>query len=109
MKLSQKAKNLWNQALECFEETSDEDNPVYRQAFLDYAHSTVREILGLKSNFNAELDRQVAQYELFEFVSFFIELNRTHNAVIYQNYLPSNDEVKNIYEKLLDFLDIIQN
>ncbi|MFX1285056.1 MAG: tetratricopeptide repeat protein [Promethearchaeota archaeon] len=102
------ATSMWDLALECFEEGMKGDNLIYLNAFIHYAHSTVREILGLDGNFKAGLDRKVAQYGLFDFQPFLNRLNSLRNAVIHDNYLLSKDEAQSIHDQITHFLSSIQ-
>jgi tetratricopeptide (TPR) repeat protein len=103
------AKDVWNQALECFEEAFKENNLVYLQAFVHYAHSTIREILRLDGSFKAGLEGQLAQFGLFEHRSFFLKLNRLRNAVIHDNYIPSQQEAQDIHDRIQHLLVSFQN
>ena len=85
------ALDSWEQALECFKEGIEGSNPIYLQAFIHYAHSTVREFLRLDGNFKTGLERQVAEFGLFDNKQFFIKLNRLRNAVIHDNYAVSEE------------------
>ncbi|MFX0053096.1 MAG: hypothetical protein ACFE8U_17615 [Candidatus Hermodarchaeota archaeon] len=102
------AADVWNQALECFTEAFESKQLVYLQAFIHYAHSTIREILRLDGNFKAGLDRQIAQYGLFEYRTFFLKLNRLRNEVIHENYNPSLDEAQGIHDRILHLLDSLK-
>ncbi|MFX0206182.1 MAG: tetratricopeptide repeat protein [Candidatus Hodarchaeota archaeon] len=102
------AENVWNLALECFEEGTKGDNLIYLNAFIHYAHSTVREVLGLDGNFKAGLDAKVAQYGLFHYLRFFNNLNSLRNAVVHDNYLLSKEEARNIHTQVTEFLSFIQ-
>ncbi|MFX0185732.1 MAG: hypothetical protein ACFE95_21825, partial [Candidatus Hodarchaeota archaeon] len=104
-----KAKDLWNLALECFDEAMKENNLVYLQAFIHYAHSTIREILRLDGNFKARLEGQLAQFGLFEHKSFFLKLNRLRNAVVHDNYIPTQQEARDIYDHIRHLLASFQN
>lgn len=96
--------NLWDQAFECFEEGIKGNNLIYLQAFIHYAHSTIREILGLDGNFKNGLERQVAKFGLFEYKNFFIKLNRLRNAVIHENYVISKEEAEGIFSRIATLL-----
>jgi len=96
--------NLWDQAFECFEEGINRNNLIYLQAFIHYAYSTIREILGLDGNFKNGLDRQVAKFGLFEHKNFFIKLNRLRNAVIHENYVVSKEEAEGIFSRIATLL-----
>lgn len=96
--------NLWDQAFECFEEGINGNNIIYLQAFIHYAHSTIREILGLDGNFKNGLDRQVAKFGLFEHKNFFIKLNRLRTAVIHENYVVSKEEAEGIFSRIATLL-----
>jgi len=102
------AASMWDLALECFEEGTKGDNLIYLNAFIHYAHSTVREVLGLDGNFKAGLDRKIAQFGLFDFKPFFNRLNSLRNAVIHDNYLLSKEEAHNIHTQVTDFLSFMQ-
>ncbi len=99
------ALNAWEQALECFKEGTDGNNLIYLQAFIHYAHSTVRELLRLGGNFKAGLERQVAEFGLFDYNNFFIKLNRLRNAVIHDNYSVSKEEAISIHSKLTELFN----
>jgi tetratricopeptide (TPR) repeat protein len=103
------AKDVWNLALECFEEALKENNLVYLQAFVHYAHSTIREILRLDGSFKAGLDGQLAQFGLFEYRSFFLKLNRLRNAVIHDNSIPSQQEAQDIHDRIQHLFVSFQN
>ena len=103
--VSTEAFNAWEQALECFKEGTDENNLIYLQAFIHYAHSTVRELLRLGGNFKAGLERQVAEFGLFDYNNFFLKLNRLRNAVIHENYSVSKEEAIGIHSKLTELLN----
>lgn len=96
--------NLWDQAFECFEEGIKGNNLIYLQAFIHYAHSTIREILGLDGNFKNGLERQVAKFGLFDYKNFFIKLNRLRNAVIHENYVISKEEAEGIFSRIATLL-----
>jgi tetratricopeptide (TPR) repeat protein len=98
--ISSEALSLWEQALECFEEGTNGDNLIYLQAFIHYAHSTVREILQLDENFKNGLERQIAKFGLFKYKKFFIKLNQLRNAVIHDNYTVSKEEAKGIHSQI---------
>ncbi|MFX0149315.1 MAG: hypothetical protein ACFFAJ_00905 [Candidatus Hodarchaeota archaeon] len=102
------AADVWNQALECFTEAFESKQLVYLQAFIHYAHSTIRELLRLDGNFKAGLDRQIAQYGLFEYRTFFLKLNRLRNEVIHENYNPSLDEAQGIHDRILHLLNSLK-
>ncbi|UCG04389.1 MAG: hypothetical protein JSW11_10460 [Candidatus Heimdallarchaeota archaeon] len=107
-KIPPEAENVWNLALECFEEGTKGDNLIYLNAFIHYAHSTVREVLGLDGNFKAGLDAKVAQYGLFNFQRFFNNLNSLRNAVVHDNYLLSKEEAQDIHTHVTEFLAFMQ-
>ncbi len=102
--ISSEALNLWEQALECFEEGINEDNLIYLQAFIHYAHSTIREILRIKGSFNDGLERQIAKFGLFEYRKSFIKLNQLRNAVIHDNYIVTKEEATGIHSQICDLL-----
>ena len=102
------AENVWNLALECFEEGTKGENLIYLNAFIHYAHSTVREVLGLNGNFKAGLDAKVARYGLFQYQRFFNRLNSLRNAVIHDNYLLSKEEARDIHSQVTKFLFFMQ-
>jgi len=106
--LPSQASNLWDQALECFHEGTTGDKVIYLQAFIHYAHSTVREVLGLDDNFEAGIDRKIALYGLFEFQQFFNRLNSLRNAVIHDSYLLFKEEAIEIHDHVLEFLSFMQ-
>jgi tetratricopeptide (TPR) repeat protein len=106
--LPSQASNLWDQALECYHEGTTTDNIIYLQAFIHYAHSTVREVLGLDGNFKEGIDRKIAQYGLFEFKSFFYRLNSLRNAVIHDGYLLFKEEAIEIHDHVVEFLSFMQ-
>ncbi len=109
LQISPEAESVWNLALECFEEGNKGDNLIYLNAFIHYAHSTVREVLGLDGNFKTDLDAKVAQYGLFNFQRFFNNLNSLRNAVIHDSYLLSKEEARDIHTRVTEFLSFIQN
>ncbi|MFX0204611.1 MAG: tetratricopeptide repeat protein [Candidatus Hodarchaeota archaeon] len=102
------AESVWNLALECYEEGTKGENLIYLNAFIHYAHSTVREVLGLDGNFKAGLDTKVARYGLFHYQRFFNRLNSLRNAVIHDNYLLSKEEAHDIHAKVAEFLSFMQ-
>lgn len=102
------AENVWNLALECFEEGTKGENLIYLNAFIHYAHSTVREVLGLDGNFKAGLDAKVARYGLFNYQRFFNQLNSLRNAVVHDNYLLSKEEARDIHTQVTEFLYFMQ-
>jgi hypothetical protein len=102
------AESVWNLALECYEEGTKGENLIYLNAFIHYAHSTVREVLGLDGNFKAGLDAKIARYGLFHYQRFFNRLNSLRNAVIHDNYLLSKEEALDIHAKVAEFLSFIQ-
>ncbi|MFX0014718.1 MAG: hypothetical protein ACFFB2_06210 [Promethearchaeota archaeon] len=108
LQISSEASDLWTQALECFEEGTQGDNLIYLQAFIHFAHSTVREVLGLDGTFEVGLDHKIAQYGLFEFKRFFSRLNSLRNTVIHHEYLVSKEEAIDIHRHVLDFLSFMQ-
>ena len=103
-----KAMNTWLQAKECYEEGIGQDNVTYLQAFIHFAHSTIRETLGLNGRFKAGLEEKIAQFGLYDYKRFLFELNRVRNAVMHENYLISRDEAIRIHktiEKILKELE----
>ena len=102
------AESVWNLALECYEEGTKGENLIYLNAFIHYAHSTVREVLGLDGNFKAGLDAKIARYGLFQYQRFFNHLNSLRNAVVHDNYLLSKEEAHDIHTKVADFLAFMQ-
>ncbi|MFX1514719.1 MAG: tetratricopeptide repeat protein [Promethearchaeota archaeon] len=102
------AENVWNLALECFEEGTKGENLIYLNAFIHYAHSTVREVLSLDGNFKTGLDAKVAHYGLFQYQRFFNRLNSLRNAVIHDNYLLSKEEARDIHSQVTEFLSFMQ-
>jgi hypothetical protein len=102
------AESVWNLALECYEEGTKGENLIYLNAFIHYAHSTVREVLGLDGNFKAGLDAKVARYGLFQYQRFFNRLNSLRNAVVHDNYLLSKEEAHDIHAKVAEFLSFMQ-
>ncbi|MHA2203129.1 MAG: hypothetical protein ACW991_05520 [Candidatus Hodarchaeales archaeon] len=107
-KIPPEAESVWNLAVECFEEGTKGENLIYLNAFIHYAHSTVREVLGLDGNFKAGLDPKVAQYGLFSFQRFFNNLNSLRNAVVHDNYLLSKEEARDIHTHVSEFLSFMQ-
>ena len=89
--IPQEAESVWNLALECYEEGTKGENLIYLNAFIHYAHSTVREVLGLAGNFKAGLDAKIARFGLFNYQRFVNRLNSLRNAVIHGNYLLSKE------------------
>jgi tetratricopeptide (TPR) repeat protein len=106
--ISPEAESVWNLAIECFEEGTKGDNLIYLNAFIHYAHSTVREVLGLDGNFKMGIDAKVAQYGLFHYQRFFNKLNSLRNAVVHDSYLLSKEEAQNIHIQVTEFLSFIQ-
>ncbi|MFW9905232.1 MAG: hypothetical protein ACFFFH_12910 [Candidatus Thorarchaeota archaeon] len=102
------AESVWNLALECYEEGTKGENLIYLNAFIHYAHSTVREVLGLDGNFKAGLDAKVAQYGLFHYQRFFNRLNSLRNAVVHENYLLSKEEAHEIHAQVVEFISFMQ-
>ena len=89
--------------MECFDEGTKGNDLVYLQAYIHYAHSTIREVLGLDGNFQAGLDRKIAQYGLFQFQPFLIRLNRLRNAVVHDNYILTVEEAREVHDQVLLF------
>lgn len=108
LSFSPDAQSLWDQALECFNEGIQADDLIYLNAYVHYAHSTIREILGLDGNFKMGLERVVAQYGLYDFKKFFLNLNHLRNAVVHDNYLLSKEEAQVLHAQILLFLDALQ-
>lgn len=102
------ASTLWDQALECFEEGTKGDNLIYLQAFIHYAHSTIREVLSLDGNFKDGIERKVSQFGLFDFKPFFARLNHLRNAVIHDDYILSEEEAQEIHGQITEFLAFMQ-
>ncbi|MHA2219764.1 MAG: hypothetical protein ACXACY_27970, partial [Candidatus Hodarchaeales archaeon] len=104
--MTTEAFDVWERALECFKEGTEGNNLIYLQAFIHYAHSTVRELLRLDGNFKTGLERQVAEFGLFDYKQFFVKLNRLRNAVIHDNYAVSEEEAVGIHSKLSDLINL---
>ncbi|MHA2307627.1 MAG: hypothetical protein ACXACU_19785 [Candidatus Hodarchaeales archaeon] len=112
--MTTEAFDVWERALECFKEGTEGNNLIYLQAFIHYAHSTVRELLRLDGNFKTGLERQVAEFGLFQVAEFglfdhkqfFVKLNRLRNAVIHDNYAVSEEEAVGIHSKLSDLINL---
>jgi hypothetical protein len=102
--LSSSVRDLWNQALECFEEFSSSQDIINGQAFVHYAHSTLREFLGIEESFREGVDEKVARYQLTQFREFLIWLNQIRNKSIYEDYFPSFDEIHQIHTQTLIIL-----
>ncbi|MFX0067262.1 MAG: hypothetical protein ACFFC7_34480 [Candidatus Hermodarchaeota archaeon] len=102
------AVDAWNQALECFTEAFESNKLIYLQAFIHYAHSTIRELLRLDGSFKAGLDRQIAQFGLFEYRAFFLKLNHLRNEVIHENYIPSLQEAQGIHDRILHLMNSLK-
>jgi tetratricopeptide (TPR) repeat protein len=100
---------VWNHADECFKEALKEENPVYLQAFIHYAHSTIGELLGLNGNFKEGLERQIAKFGFLEYKSFFLNLNRLRNEVIHDHFIPSLNVIKTIHKQILSLLSSTRN
>ncbi|MHA2237839.1 MAG: hypothetical protein ACXAB2_05675, partial [Candidatus Hodarchaeales archaeon] len=90
-----------NQALECFEEFSSSQDIINGQAFVHYAHSTLREFLGIEGSFREGVDEKVALYQLSQFREFLIWLDQIRNKSIYEDYFPSFDEIHQIHTQTL--------
>lgn len=102
--------SVWKQALECYEEAFKEgskDDIVYLQAFIHYAHSTIRELLGLNGNFHLNLEKKVAKYGLFEYKSFLTRLNKLRNEVVHKSYTPSKEIAKNIHKNTYKIINTV--
>jgi tetratricopeptide (TPR) repeat protein len=100
---------VWNHAEECYKEALKEKNPVYIQAFIHYAHSTIRELLGLDGNFKDGLDGKLTIYGLIQYKSFFLNLNRLRNKVIHDQFIPSLNEIQTIYKQISRLLSSARN
>lgn len=109
IQVSERALNNWDQARECYEEGVKKDNVTYLQAFIHFAHSTAREALGLDGRFKAGLEAKIAQFGLYEYKRFLVELNRVRNAVMHDNYLITCNEAKHIYQKMEELLNLLIN
>ncbi|UCE14054.1 MAG: hypothetical protein JSV04_02480 [Candidatus Heimdallarchaeota archaeon] len=105
LSFSPDAESLWDQALECFDEGIRADKQIYLNAYVHYAHSTIRKILGLDGNFKIGLERVVAQYGLYDFKRFFLKLNHLRNATVHDNYLLSKEEAQVLHSQIVQFLN----
>ena len=102
--------SVWNQALECYEEAfkdGSKDDVIYMQAFVHYAHSTIRELLGINGNFHFNLEKKIAKYGLFEYKSFLTRLNKLRNQVVHDRYAPSKEIVKDIHKNASKIIDSV--
>jgi hypothetical protein len=104
---SSSIQNLWEMALECYQDIGSENSQKNTQAFIHYVHSTIREILGLQGSFREGLDEAVNRKHLLDYKQFYLDLNRLRNAVIHDNYLPSSSEVQEIYTQITSLLHSI--
>ena len=75
LKLSSSVQNLWDQAQECFQEFTSAHEKIFTQAFVHYAHSTLRELFNLDGNFRVGIDDVIDRFQLSDYKQF-----------LYQNY-----------------------
>jgi len=102
--ISDNIRDLWETAIDFYTDGCSIKNSSHLSPFIHYAHSTIKDILGLGGSFKDELEQKVSQYGFFEYQSFFIRLNNLRNRVIHQNYLLTLDEAKEIFEQVQKFL-----
>jgi tetratricopeptide (TPR) repeat protein len=98
--------NTWDLAKQCFDSYLSDQSVIYCQAFIHHAHTSARELLGLDGNFHQGLDKSLRDHHLSDYKLFFSKLNRTRNAVQHDNFIPSPQEVTDIYEELLAILTL---
>ena len=106
---SSSVKNLWNQAQECFQEFKSAHEQIFTQAFVHYAHSTLRELFGLDGNFRAGIDQVIEQFQLTDYKQFLYWLNRLRNVVEHENYFPSEHEITKIFNQVQAILTLVES
>ena len=102
--LSSSVSNYWDQALECFEEFSSSQNSLNARGFVHYAHLTVRELLGVEGSFREGIDQRISFYQLSQFRDFLIWLNQIRNKIFHDDYLPTQDQITQIYSQMTGLL-----
>lgn len=89
--------NPWKMMLECFEGNKVSSNQKDKQSFVTYAHSAMRELLGLDGNFRDGLDQVLIQLRLTDYKQPLMRLNHIRNRIAHANYIPSKKELQNFY------------
>ncbi len=109
LKISSSVQNLWDQAQECFQEFKSSHEQIFTQAFVHYAHSTLRELFGLDGNFRTGIDQVIEQFQLTDYKQFLYWLNRLRNLVEQENYFPSEHEITRIYNQVRAILTLFES
>jgi hypothetical protein len=107
-KLSSSVQNLWEQAQECFQEFNSAHEQIFTQAFVHYAHSTLRELFNLDGSFRAGLENVIDKFQVSDYKQFLYWVNKLRNAVEHDNYFPSESEVKKIYTQVQAILSLFE-
>ncbi|MHA2226606.1 MAG: hypothetical protein ACXAC8_15455 [Candidatus Hodarchaeales archaeon] len=106
--LPPQAVDLWDRAMECFNDGINNNDLINLQAFIHYSHSAVREGLGLDGKFKAGLERKIAQYGLFQFEKFLNQLNHLRNLVIHSDYVVTPNEAQETHDHILKFFEFMK-
>jgi hypothetical protein len=89
--------NPWKMTQECLEGSLSSSNQKDKQSFVTYAHSAMRELLGLDGNFREGLDQALIRLKLTDYKRPLMYLNHIRNQVTHANHIPSKKEIRKFY------------
>ncbi|MHA2137217.1 MAG: hypothetical protein ACW98G_04995, partial [Candidatus Hodarchaeales archaeon] len=97
--------NPWKMMQECFDRSLSSSNQIDKQSFVTYAHSAMRELLGLDGNFRDGLDQALIRLQLTDYKQPLMRLNRIRNRVAHANYIPSKKELHKVFTLVQEIVD----
>ena len=89
--------NPWKMTQGCLNGSLSSSNQKDKQSFVTYAHSAMRELLGLDGNFRDGLDQALIRLQLTDYKQPLMRLNHTRNQVAHANYIPSKRDIQKFY------------
>ncbi|PWI49099.1 hypothetical protein CEE45_02850 [Candidatus Heimdallarchaeota archaeon B3_Heim] len=89
--------NPWKMMQECFKASLSSANQKDQQSFVTYAHSAIRELLGLDGNFRDGLDQVLIRLQLTDYKQPLMRMNHIRNRVAHANYIPPKKELRKLH------------